>query len=500
MNTNKKEKFINKNNTVHKRFWQIGIRTFFVFLFVIAFIGLLLPLRPKESELEKRELSKFPKPTVSTMLNGEFFSDISTWYADTFPFRETLMSANAKMKKFYGITTQEIYGDAAQGDEIPDADAEMETTPTPTPEEDDIQEEDGTIHAEPERLGKIYIADNRGFELYGFSRAGADAYINMINSAATQLKDIANVYDILVPTSIAVNIDQENQQKVGSNSQEDTFAYVNGHLDASINQVAVLDTLKNHNSEYLYFKTDHHWTADGAYYAYKELMKAKGLTPSPLSDYTKSEYPGFVGSFYQYSNQSETLKNNPDTVVAYTPTCNDLTYTNTDGQQVSGYVVSDVTKYSEANKYLCFICGDQPYERIDNPSITDGSSCVVIKEILSQIETACPGKKKGIFVSNDTHASILVNLLVRKHGKLPEDYLIVGFDDSPASRNAIFPISTVAQQIDVLATEAVKLLVEQIEEHKNSKHTPVSEPIHKMITPVLIRRETTERDLLGADD
>ena len=43
MNTNKKEKFINKNNAVHKRFWQIGIRTFFVFLFVIAFIGLLLP-------------------------------------------------------------------------------------------------------------------------------------------------------------------------------------------------------------------------------------------------------------------------------------------------------------------------------------------------------------------------------------------------------------------------------------------------------------------------
>ena len=98
MNTNKKEKFINKNNAVHKRFWQIGIRTFFVFLFVIAFIGLLLPLRPKESELEKRELSKFPKPTVSTVLNGGFFSDISTWYADTFPFREKLMRANASMK------------------------------------------------------------------------------------------------------------------------------------------------------------------------------------------------------------------------------------------------------------------------------------------------------------------------------------------------------------------------------------------------------------------
>ena len=386
MNTNKKEKkekFILKNNAVHKRFWQIGIRTFFVFLFVIAFLGLLLPLRPKESELEKRELSKFPKPTVSTVLNGEFFSDISTWYADTFPFRETLMNANAKMKKLYGITTQEIYGDAAQGDEIPDADAEMETTPTPevTPEEEeDLPEEDGTIHAKPEKLGKIYIADNRGFELYGFSRAGADAYINMMNSAAAQLKDIATVYDILVPTSIAVIVDEENQQKVGSNSQEDTFAYVNGHLDASINQVGVLDTLKKHNSEYLYFKTDHHWTADGAYYAYRELMKAKGMTASALTDYTRTEYPGFIGSFYQYSNQSDTLKNNPDTVVAYTPTCNDLTYTDTDGNQKTGHVVSDATQYSEGNKYLCFICGDQPYERIDNPNITDGSSCVVIKE------------------------------------------------------------------------------------------------------------------------
>ena len=111
----------------------------------------------------------------------------------------------------------------------------------------------------------------------------------------------------------------------------------------------------------------------------KKEEKKKEADPQMEVIYQQLD-PGFVGSFYQYSNQSETLKNNPDTVVAYTPTCNDLTYTNTDGQQVSGYVVSDVTKYSEANKYLCFICGDQPYERIDNPNITDGSSCVVIKE------------------------------------------------------------------------------------------------------------------------
>lgn len=119
-----------------------------------------------------------------------------------------------------------------------------------------------------------------------------------------------------------------------------------------------------------------------------------------------------------------------------------------------------------------------------------------LKEILDEIEASAPGKKKGIFVSNDTHASILLNLLVRKYGRLPDDYFLVGFDDSPASRNAVFPISTVAQQIDTIAVEAVKLLVEQMEEKKEEKHVPVSEPVHKMITPVLIRRETTEKDLI----
>ena len=182
-----------KKNTVRKKFMKITIMLFIFLLLLIGFIGLLFPLRPKVSEVEKRELTKFPKPTAATFMNGEFFSDISTWYADTFPFRETLSSANAKVKKLYGITTEELHGEAVQGDEIPDPDAEITSTPIPTDTPTPTPGPDGTIHAEPEKAGQIYIVDNRGFELYGFSRAGADAYINMINTAATQLKELAQV-------------------------------------------------------------------------------------------------------------------------------------------------------------------------------------------------------------------------------------------------------------------------------------------------------------------
>ena len=58
------------------------------------------------------------------------------------------------------------------------------------------------------------------------------------------------------------------------------------------------------------------------------------------------------------------------------------------------------------------------------------------------------GLRKGIFMANDTHANILLNLIMRKYRFLPDEYRIVGFDDSPIASEAIIPISTIRQQID----------------------------------------------------
>lgn len=115
-----------------------------------------------------------------------------------------------------------------------------------------------------------------------------------------------------------------------------------------------------------------------------------------------------------------------------------------------------------------------------------------LEEILNELETEYAGLRKGIFVSNDTHANVLLNLLIKRYGKLPDDYFIVGFDNSPISREAVIPISTVGQQIDKIAFEAVSLLVEQMNERKKRKPVPLKEPIHKVIPPILIHRETTE--------
>lgn len=115
-----------------------------------------------------------------------------------------------------------------------------------------------------------------------------------------------------------------------------------------------------------------------------------------------------------------------------------------------------------------------------------------IAPVLDEIEEKYKNRKKGVFLSNDTLANVFLNLLVRKYGTLPGDYQIVGFDGSPISSEAIIPISTVGQQIDKIAYQAMELLVMQMNEKKKRRPVPLETPIHKVVTPILIRRETTK--------
>ena len=108
-------------------------------------------------------------------------------------------------------------------------------------------------------------------------------------------------------------------------------------------------------------------------------------------------------------------------------------------------------------------------------------------EIYEYVKHKYPNQKKGLFLANDTHAGSMLNIIFREHGILPDEYRIIGFDDSPAAGQAILPISTVGQQIDKIAYEATLM-----NERKKRRPQPQTELIHKNITPILMRRETTD--------
>lgn len=397
-----------KKIRAQKTYMAIKIQAFFLVLFLFAIIGLLIFLRPTESKVEKRELEKFPSFTLSAFLDGSYFNQISTWYADTFPFREALLQANSSFKNLYGIHSEQfISNSSGGGDEIPSgkldlteteskdqtdsqtqSDSSNESSQASTDESQTAQTEtqqetlpDGTIHAVSEVAGDIYISGNRAFGLYYFSLDGAKAYINMMNKAQERFNGIATIYDILAPTSVGIGLDDEAQKAINSSNQKEAFDLIFENLNENIKKVSIFDTLKAHNSEYIYFNTDHHWTALGAYYAYEEFCKVKGITPTPIDEYQKVEYPNFLGSFYASSNQSPALAANPDTLIGYIPkSTNSMVYYNNSFQPINWFVVNDVSEYDSASKYSAFVAGDEPFAYIDNPTLNDGSACAVVKE------------------------------------------------------------------------------------------------------------------------
>lgn len=115
----------------------------------------------------------------------------------------------------------------------------------------------------------------------------------------------------------------------------------------------------------------------------------------------------------------------------------------------------------------------------------------LIRQFAEWIDKKYPGQRKGIFMPNDTFANILLNILINRYGRFPDDYRIIGFDNSPISSEAVIPTSTVSQQIDTIAATAMEILVSQMNERKKRRPAPLDTPVHKVITPVLIRRETT---------
>ena len=103
-----------------------------------------------------------------------------------------------------------------------------------------------------------------------------------------------------------------------------------------------------------------------------------------------------------------------------------------------------------------------------------------------------PGKRKGIFCLSDTCAIIVENNLIKKYGFLPDDYRIIGFDNTPASLESVLPITTIGQQADLIVDSAMQMLIAQIQ-HKNFDASAAPQkPIHKVIPPKLIIRDTTK--------
>lgn len=361
-------------------------------LVIFCIIGLAFFARPERSESEKRELTKFPEFTWEAFWSGEYTDQISLWYSDTYPLREGMISANDAIKALYGVRGQQISTGNNVGDEIPDGpmvpagdidestDGEQQTDNS---DENNNESNNNNGSETGEQMGAFYVKGDTAYELYHFNQSNSERYASLINSAAQELDGKATVYDVIIPLSYTFALSDSERESIGASDGIKAVNYMYSGMSDKVRAVNICDNLAAHKDEYLYYRTDHHWTALGAYYAYESFCSVKGIDPTPLSSYEKLSFEGFLGTLYS-DTKAQALKNHPDTVEAFVPIgTNSIVVTERNGQTSTYQIVNKNTDswyQNAASKYNCFIAGDNPISEIHNPEKTDGSSVVVVKE------------------------------------------------------------------------------------------------------------------------
>ena len=147
--------------------------------------------------------------------------------------------------------------------------------------------------------------------------------------------------------------------------------------DPSVNFVDTYSEMYAHRNEYLFFKSDHHWTARGAYYAYRAFAESRGLTPTALDDFDyKIINDSYHGSMYSFTGDAR-VKNFTDTIEAFV-TRKKVTMTIT-GQNGATYSYDSPVVESN-HTYVTFIAGDNPYTVINVPENPQDKNVLVLKD------------------------------------------------------------------------------------------------------------------------
>lgn len=400
------------------RQYQKIVLCFLLPLYVLGVIKLVWPVRAVSAK-ENRSLQQMPAFSLDHLADGSFTRDFEAYYTDQFPFRDFFIQINQKARETMQLSFGQddislILGpgnDLGQGENIEHAETEIfasQTTATGTtdptaatapldtaaettavaaattaaettavPVETTIPVPLPGVEAPVENYSSVIIVNGAAMELYGFNQAKSDAYAQEINRLHERAPEV-QLYSMLAPTSIEFNSPEKYHAM--SNSQKAAIQYVYDLLSPDIRKVDTHSQLAAHWQEYIYFRTDHHWTGLGAYYGYVAFAQQAGFEPTPLESMTPGVVEGdFLGSLYKYTNSSK-LAENPDHVEYWQPPVQVAGFAFDDATMTVGHKVRLLfTDIKSSNKYLAFIEGDNPLVQFKT-STANGRKIMVIKE------------------------------------------------------------------------------------------------------------------------
>lgn len=394
--------------------------------------GLIVQARPETSSLEKRTLSPFPEFSVSSFLDGSWFSQLSLWYSDSYPGRDQFVTAGNQLKKLNGLSQNErVISSGRIGSAIGESPSSQSDSAASGQNSESSKQgieertEIPTVHMlqediQGQMMEGLLVRDGSVYGAYYFDPEACDLYTQAINRAADELDGTTSVYSILIPNNSGVLLDQQTLDKLTGSDQKEAIEYYYTKMNDKVTPIETMETLQSHKDEYIYYRTDHHWTSLGAWYVYGKLAEEKGWTPAALESLQTFHDEPFYGSYASTLPDADLVADTFDTWIPSENVMRIYTgdYGNPESDQYYEFPIVDTGDgYDIYSKYLRLSGGDQPFEMIDNPSINDGSSCMIIKESFgSAFIPWLTAHYDKIYIMDIRHADIPIVSFCRQYG------------------------------------------------------------------------------------
>ena len=278
------------------------------------------------SDSERRELAKFPKFSVETMMDGSFMEDFESYTLDQFPFRDLFRKLKARI-------VFDVWGQKDNND--------------------------------------IYIADGYASKMeYPLSKPMLDHAANRFEYLyETYLQDAEDIYFAIVPDK---NYFLAEQNGYLSLDYEELISYMNEKTDY-MTPIDLTGQLKLED----YYYTDTHWRQENLTDLADYLLEAMGAE-SAEQEYQKieSETP-FYGVYYGQA----ALPMEPDTLNYLTnemlEDCKVFTYETGKPVEIPMY---DMEKAAGKDPYEMFLSGTRPILTIENPHVDNDEELIVFRD------------------------------------------------------------------------------------------------------------------------
>lgn len=305
---------------------------------VVLVLGLTLVngIWPKRTqiELENRKAAQFPALSVEGILDGSWQSAFGNWMQDQFMLRDQWINTQRAVDE---VAFQKV-------------------------------EEGGIL------LGKDRWMFTKLFTVSEDTQKQLDKNVQAVSDFAAKYP--GKVTFLLAPSASVIYPEElpAGAPMVDENAMlDDIFAQI-GQTASVIDLRQPFTERKN---EYLYFKTDHHWTPNGAYHAYEQFCTLKGLTPFDREAHTVQNVEDFQGTHYSATR----LWNVENDTITYYPMDNPMTIFRVTGEaqyeaeKTENLINTD--KFATRDKYAAFLDGNNGY------SVVEGNgtgSILVVKD------------------------------------------------------------------------------------------------------------------------